>query len=128
MESEQSGCFDLESAPIKGYSLDSILVGLFCLFVCFFFVCLFVDFCLFVWLVCRDTWLVSQQKSNLEQKGDTLTLNCIRGFHDTQHFVSRLCHFNAAKFLAEYFCNCLNSHCASFSEKKWDQPCRFCAN
>ena len=36
----------------------------------------------------------------------------------TQHFVFRLCHFNVAKFLAEYFWNCLNNHCASFREKK----------
>ena len=49
-----------------------------------------------------------------------LTLNCIRGggFHGTQHLVFRLSHFNAAIFWADNFCNCLNSSCASFGEKK----------
>ena len=49
-----------------------------------------------------------------------LTLNCIRGggFHGTQHLVFRLSHFNAAIFRADNFCNCLNSSCASFGEKK----------
>ena len=48
-----------------------------------------------------------------------LTLNCIRGgFHGTQHLVFRLLHFNAPIFRADNFCNCLNSSCASFGEKK----------
>ena len=34
------------------------------------------------------------------------------------NFVFRRCHFNEATFLTEYFCNWLNSHCASFREKK----------
>ena len=47
------------------------------------------------------------------------TFNCIRGgFHGTQHLVFRLSHFNAAIFRAGNFCNCLNSSCASFGEKK----------
>ena len=49
---------------------------------------------------------------------NSLTLNCIGGFHGTQHFVFLLCHFNATKFLAEYFCNFLNIGYASFREKK----------
>ena len=59
-----------------------------------------------------------------------LKLNCIRGgFHGTQHLVFRLSHFNAAIFWADNFCNCLNSSCASFGEKKkWGPPCRFRAN
>ena len=53
----------------------------------------------------------------------TLTLNCIRGgFHGTQHLVFRLSHFNAAIFRADNFCNCLNSSCASFGEKKIEVP------
>ena len=47
-----------------------------------------------------------------------LTLNCIRGYHGTQYLVFRLSHFNAAIFRANNFCNCLNSSCASFGEKK----------
>ena len=59
-----------------------------------------------------------------------LTLNCIKGgFHGTQHLVFRLSHFNAAIFRADNFCNCLNSSCAPFGEKKnWGPPRRFCAN
>ena len=53
-------------------------------------------------------------------KSYTLTLNCIRGggFHGTQHLVFQLSHFNAVIFRADNFCNCLNSSCASFGEKK----------
>ena len=40
------------------------------------------------------------------------------GYHDTKHFVLRLRHFNATKFWAEYFCNCLNIAYASFPKKK----------
>ena len=51
----------------------------------------------------------------------SLPLNCIRGgFHGTQHLVFRLSHFNAAIFRADNFCNCLNSSCASFGEKKME--------
>ena len=39
-------------------------------------------------------------------------------FHGTQHLVFRLSHFNAAIFRADNFSNCLNSSCASLSEKK----------
>ena len=53
-----------------------------------------------------------------------LTLNCIMGgVHGTQHFVFRLSHFNAAKFLVDIFCNCLNICCASFGEKKIEIGC-----
>ena len=31
--------------------------------------------------------------------------------------ISFFCHFNAVKFLAEYFCNFLNNFCASFREQ-----------
>ena len=40
------------------------------------------------------------------------------GYYGTQHLVFRLSHFNAAIFLADNFCNCLNSRCASFGAKK----------
>ena len=60
------------------------------------------------WCVCYEDILLN-----------SLTLNCIRGgFHGTQHLVFRLSHFNAAIFRADNFCNCLNSSCASFGEKK----------
>ena len=54
---------------------------------------------------------------HLKYPAGALTLNCIRGYHGTQHLVFRLSHFNAAIFLADNFCNCLNSSCASFGEK-----------
>ena len=60
----------------------------------------------------------------------TLTLNCIRGgFHGTQHLVFRLSHLNAAIFRADNFCNCPNSSCAFFGEKKNEvHRVVFCAN
>ena len=62
---------------------------------------------------------VQRLKINKAPGSDGLTLNCIRGgFHGTQHLVFRLSHFNAAIFWADNFCNCLNSSCASFGEKK----------
>ena len=42
------------------------------------------------------------------------------GYHGTQHLVFRLSHFNDAIFRADNVCNCLNSICASFGEKKND--------
>ena len=43
-----------------------------------------------------------------------LTHNCIRGNSMVQSILFfRLWYFNAGKFLTEYFCNCLNGHCAS---------------
>ena len=54
---------------------------------------------------------------------ELLTLYCIRGvpWYPTFVFVffgSRiLAHLNAAIFLVDDFCNCLNSSCVSFGEK-----------
>ena len=54
------------------------------------------------------------------QKKNCFTTNCIRGggVHGTPNFGFRLCNFNATKFWAEYFCNCLNIGYADFREKK----------
>ena len=34
----------------------------------------------------------------------TLALDCIKGYHGTQHLLSRLSHLNALKFLVYHFC------------------------
>ena len=57
----------------------------------------------------------------LEQKGrHPLVSYHIRGGGSMvpNILIFQFCHFNASKFLAEYFCNDLKSHCASFREKK----------